>query len=325
MTNSVAIVGAGNIGSRHLQGLAAAKRVDRIYLVDPSDGALQTAAARWREAAGEDPREPVLLRDPSGLPADLRLLIVATTARFRRQALEGALDGRAPPFVLLEKFLFQAADDFGAAAALLERAGARTWVNTPRPIWPGYRELKAQLTDGEPLICRVSGPARASIASNTIHFIDLMAFLTGERRFDFAGTRLAADYDASRHAGGVEFFGRVAASTPGGSFFEFSVLADQKGPITVDLLAPGRRWLIRESQGRAFALSEANDWSYQESPFAVPFQSQLTGKVVDEILDTGTCGLTPYAASSELHLQLLDVYLQRLREDQPGIQACPIT
>ena len=44
-----AIIGAGQIGSRHLQALCQFEKPIRVDLVDPSDESLQTAQSRFEE------------------------------------------------------------------------------------------------------------------------------------------------------------------------------------------------------------------------------------------------------------------------------------
>ena len=44
-----AIIGAGQIGSRHLQALCKLESPARVALVDPSDESLQTASDRYIE------------------------------------------------------------------------------------------------------------------------------------------------------------------------------------------------------------------------------------------------------------------------------------
>ena len=53
-TARVAIVGAGNIGGRHLQALVLSERPLEVYVVDPSPGALGHAAARVDEVASNE-------------------------------------------------------------------------------------------------------------------------------------------------------------------------------------------------------------------------------------------------------------------------------
>ena len=46
---NIVIIGAGELGSRHLQGVLKSRGRFNVFVVDPSDSALQTANARAEE------------------------------------------------------------------------------------------------------------------------------------------------------------------------------------------------------------------------------------------------------------------------------------
>ena len=83
-TARVAIVGAGNIGGRHLQALVRSERPLEVYVVDPSPGVLRHAAARVDEAASNEHVSVRYLGELSKLPSTLDVAIVATTSKERR-------------------------------------------------------------------------------------------------------------------------------------------------------------------------------------------------------------------------------------------------
>ena len=71
----------------------------------------------------------------------------------------------------------------------------------------------------------------------------------------------------------------------------------------------------------------STDWKWERTSFEMPFQSQLTNILLDEILETGNCKLTPYEESAELHLHLLNnfiAFLRRIKNDN-SIDECLIT
>ena len=46
---SIAVIGAGEVGSRHLQALALLKRPVKIFVVDPSNESLRIAKERFQQ------------------------------------------------------------------------------------------------------------------------------------------------------------------------------------------------------------------------------------------------------------------------------------
>ena len=54
MPQSLLLVGAGQLGSRYLQGLVASDSELEITVVDPSSESLETAKLRWIAAGGDE-------------------------------------------------------------------------------------------------------------------------------------------------------------------------------------------------------------------------------------------------------------------------------
>ena len=84
MKYSLALIGAGNIGSRYLQGLAKCRRNLNITVVDPSPQALQLANERWKEVKGHNsPHRITFSQKTYPDHKCLDLAIVATSADIR--------------------------------------------------------------------------------------------------------------------------------------------------------------------------------------------------------------------------------------------------
>ena len=84
MTYTVLLVGAGQLGSRYIQGLVGAKCQLKITVVDPSISSLEMATARWIEAGGERCHHKIQWSDaiPSELKSvDLALIVTSSEGR----------------------------------------------------------------------------------------------------------------------------------------------------------------------------------------------------------------------------------------------------
>ena len=79
---TLALIGAGQLGSRYLQGLAGVERYAlRIWVCDPRGEARERAWDRWCEVGGEQsPHEVLLVEGGEELPEEIDLAIVETTA-----------------------------------------------------------------------------------------------------------------------------------------------------------------------------------------------------------------------------------------------------
>jgi predicted dehydrogenase len=324
--HTIAIIGAGAIGSRHLQALSRLTEPAEIWIVDPSHGARATARSRWDEVAGETQHRLNEVNATAVLPAEIDLGIVATTASTRCEAIVELLDTSRVSFLILEKFLFPRDADYETVASCLADAKTEAWVNCPRRLWPAWRDA-AKLLDGMgPLSFRVTASTRNPLATTAIHWLDLLAQLDPGQRFDLRSDRLRLLHDGSRHAGHIEFAGTLYGFSDTGATFEYTVYPIDDGPMLVEVFSPEVRLIVREFDERAWLSHVAQNWVWQEIDFPLAYQSALTDRAVEDLLAHGSCDLTPYRESSTLHRRLLRVFLDCYRADTgEDTDTCPIT
>ena len=175
---TVAVIGVGQLGSRHLQGLARVESVGRLIGVEPSADSLAVARERLADVRTEagDPIE--LVGSVADLPDRLDYVVVATSADVRRTVIEELLDGREVEHLLLEKVLFQRLADFDAVERLIQERGVSTRVDTARRAFPIYQQIRDYFTD-DPIVHMDVRGGDWGLACNAIHFLDLLSFLTG--------------------------------------------------------------------------------------------------------------------------------------------------
>lgn len=313
----ILLVGAGQLGSRHLQALALLDEPASIQVVDPSGESLETARQRWSEVGGHDDVE--FLMSMAGTAPEVDVAIVATAADVRRRAIETMLDRVRPSYAVLEKVLFQHPDDFDSVAGLFANKGTRAWVNCPRRMWPFYQELRSKVKP--PVHMDVTG-TNWGLACNAIHLIDLFAYLSGGKDY-FLTPAFDEGHMESKRAGFIELTGAVKADFGEAGEASIKSLASGETPFVIIIEDADHNWKIEEGNGKAMVFVK-NTGAGTEQEVRVPFQSQLTNIVVTQLLSDGECPLTPYGESWALHLPLLSAISDHLYG--PGkVDKCPIT
>lgn len=312
--NQLAIIGAGQLGSRHLQALAALDRTHHIFVVEPADACVERAKSRWGEVATATSPEVSWLRGIAELPPTLDVVIVATAADVRRAAIEELLARAKVRHLVLEKVLFQSVADYAPMARDIAVATATAWVNCPRRLWHFYTSLRARLA-GEVRLS-VTG-SRWGLGSSALHFLDLFAFLAG-------GDELAVDalhvtQISSFRAGFIELVGELAGHSAQGSF-AIASMATGEVPVLLEIACPQLRAIVREGEAKASVAAPSDGWTWREEVLEMLPQSRLTNRIAADLLATGTCGLTPLAASVRHHLAFLEPLARAL-----GVERCPIT
>jgi predicted dehydrogenase len=320
----LAIIGAGQIGSRHLQGLARLGRAAEVVLVDPNASALATARNHLAELAPPDSLRVRFAQSLEEIPRVVDIAIVATNSDVRRSVIEHLLGRATVGALVLEKVLFQRLDDYDAIAALLEARAVNAWVNCARRMWPIYNELTAELRGASRVDAIVSG-ARWGIGSNAIHFLDLVAMLAGEDTLGVSELDLDPESIASKRAGFREFTGTLRGNLARGSVTLSSHL-EGGAPPAIHVASDRLHCVVRERERTLVMANATTGWGWIERTIDAPLQSQLTHLLVAAIADTGTCPLTSFATSARIHKSLVAALLRHVnRGRQTPIEACPIT
>jgi predicted dehydrogenase len=309
----IVLVGSGGIGSRHLQGLKKLDRPAHVHIVDPSSVSLELATARWEEIDGGREQRLSTGHGFEGLPSAPDVVIVATTSSVRREVVEEVFRRSAPRHLVLEKFLFPSVKDFEVVGSLVHDAGCRAWVNTTRRLWQSYRQLGDELDTAHPVSLRVSAQLAHGLGSNSVHFLDLLSSLNGRPPGQLDGS-LLRPIPNERRRGNIEFEGAVHGYGPASDYFSYSVSPGTSAPLIVHITAGEQHFVIDESNQRILRNSTGEGQSWAISPFPTELQSDLTGPLVEELVDDGTCSLPTYEESTAIHLALLEVFLASYRK-----------
>ena len=286
---------------------------------------MDLARRRWDAAYGDADHELVILRSVDQLEGPLDIAIVATNSDVRRQVTEHLLERVTVRHLVLEKFLFQAPSDYERMSELARSSGTETWVNTARRMWPVYHELRESLDTEGPIALGVTATVSDGLGSNSVHFVDLFRFLTGRPIGVMEGS-LLKPCENQRRFGHIEFSGVVTGRSDLGDHFSFTSLARTGAPLLVSITSGTQHVIINESQGLLLIASQSSGWSWTSRDFVVPFQSQLTQLVAEQLVGQGSCPLPTLDEASSSHLVLLEAFLDSYRAHiDEGATSCPVT
>jgi hypothetical protein len=319
----VAVIGCGNIGSRALQALAKLDRPATIHVVDPVPASLARAQERVAELGSAAKAKIVYAESMAALPEAVDLALVATCADTRRATVEALLGRARVRSLILEKFLFQRADDYAAVGERLAKSGTRCWVNLVRRAWPGYRALKRQLGGDKRVEMQALGPD-FRLASNAIHYIDIYAYLTGSHVSDYDGAGIDREPMVSRRAEFRELSGILRGTGGEGRQITLASHRGSKLPFVIQFFTPALHWIVRELDRKAWCASAETGWAWREDDFPALDMSGMTGAYA-EIIDRGTSSLPTFEESAKDHLNLLAVYNRHWFGAEGARVACPIT
>lgn len=289
----VAIIGAGQLGSRHLQGLKVAASPLSITVVDSSQESLKIAKDRYEAVSAIGEKEILLTEDLNQLPATLDLAVVATSSKPRASIVRSLLNHSVVKNLILEKVLFTKLEDYDEIESLLKAKDVRCWVNCPRRMFGSYQKIKMNLSYSEPINMEYIGK-EWGLCCNAMHFIDVFMYLTGEDNYTIDTNGIEPEIIESKRNGYVEMNGTLSLTTLKGNSLKLTSSKTLQNTPYVDIKNGMNYIALDEIQGELTIEGKTEK-------VATPFQSQMTGLVADMIFSTGFCPLTPYEESARYH------------------------
>lgn len=323
----IAIIGAGQLGSRHLQALALMDRPTVLQVVDPSIQALNISRERFGQVQSDAKNilKVEYFSKIDELSDCLDVVVVATNANVRRSVIEELLKSKSVRYLILEKVVFQTSDDFAFVNALFEKEHVKAWVNCPRRMWPVYQRLQEKMQDAQFVDYRATG-SQWGLGCNSIHLLDHYAFLTKQTDFALFGDQLDAGFIASKRQGFIEFTGTLLGKAFRGGTIALTSYSLSETPFVIDIATDTFRCSLRELEGKILISEKTTNWKWKEEDFQVPYQSQLTHLAVQQILDTDQCDLPAYHESWKLHIPLLNLFSVHIKKTtMEDSKICPIT
>ena len=142
----IAVVGSGEIGSRHLQGLAKSKNKLSLYVVDSNNDSLELSKKRYNEIPNSL-NDIKFLNNISLLPSAIDIGIISTTSIHRKQLIESLLKISSIKYMILEKIVFQNVEDFDTVVKLFSKNNTKSWVNCNRRTFKIYQKIKEYIRD----------------------------------------------------------------------------------------------------------------------------------------------------------------------------------
>lgn len=318
MKKKVAIIGLGNIGQRHLQGIMNYSSQYDIYGVDNDSNKIQELRKQYRD-------DCVLLTTIEELPKSIDMVVVATASSVRRNVINSIIESDIDvSYMILEKVLFQNEDDYYWADEQFEKRKIKAWVNCVRRETPGYDILKSQLTDSKSFVFKVYG-SDWGLCCNGIHFLDAISFLADDADIILNDGGLELPIVDSKRVGFKECFGTLSGKA--GKCSGFSIECDKNDYVSTVVYIESEKFsiIIDEDKRKACIRNNEQPTGFELIDFEFPYVSELSGRIINDILTTGTCKLPSFQKSMEIHLKYIKMISSFLINNGLEVKECPIT
>jgi len=327
----VAIIGAGQLGSRHLQGVLKSSFEFDVYVIDPYASSLEVAQSRASEI--EHNHEINFEERITALPTEIDLVIVATNSDVRLSVLMQLLDKSKIGTLILEKVLFQSLHEYEEARELVQNTNTETFVNHARRMQALYQGIKSILEEFKDEVFDIDYyGANWGLGCNGLHLSDAISFLLNDSIEYYENRELDSEITESKRKGFVEFTGTLSGKTRNGHCFRITSRRTEDGlpsGISLTLNSPSVRISVMEGGTKPSIMVTRMKQGANSEVSTFPrmlFQSDLSKIIVEEVLSGRSMQLPTYEDAMANHKLFIESLLNHLNQSNiEKSNRCPIT
>lgn len=301
---TVIIIGAGELGRRHLQGTLKVERPILVTVVDPLQASLDLAQQAAQEIQlGHLKTHVRFEQNLVSIPPEPDVVIVSTSANVRLGVLRALYNECRPKTLLLEKLLFQDLSEYDQAALLMGEDIDRVWVNTARRVMQSHHKIKSFFADTTITGLTATG-GLWGMGTSLIHLVDLLDFYQPGPVLTVTTEALDDKILYSKRQGFREITGTLSGQL-GKARFSLTSSPQSTAPLRLFFEAHDRFCVIEEGAGRVIFGRSSSVAMVEEKKMRFDYISDTTKVVVTALLTDQPVNLPSYITSAALHQPLL--------------------
>lgn len=311
----VFIIGAGQLGSRHLQALKNVNQSLEVCIIDPSRKSLDVAKERYDSIQVRDKNEVSYHESIENIDCinKVDIVIIATNSNVRANVTFNLLNKFEVKTIIFEKILFQKREDYFTILKLLKSKSVNAYVNCCMRMMSFYNEIKTSFK-GSNFKYLVSG-SQYGLVTNLIHYIDHVCFLNQNTNYEADSRFLDKKLIKSKRNGFYELNGSFQVNFKNGTQGFFTCEPKGNSPILIQAYNDKLHFISKESERKVLISKAENDWKWEEIEFNIPYQSQLTTILIEDLFNDQSCSLPNYEESMKIHLPFLDSLLDFVNDN----------
>ncbi|SEQ17312.1 Oxidoreductase family, NAD-binding Rossmann fold [Lachnospiraceae bacterium NE2001] len=317
---NIVLVGVGALGKRHLSSILNTKLELNIYCYDINIRALDG----FEFDDKYNNKSVKMITSLEELPREVDFALFAMTSNSRREMFDRLINQTKVSNILFEKFLFQRIEDYEHVGNIIKKLGINAWVNCARRQMDCYQKLKSELSDAKEMRISISG-GEWGLACNAIHELDLISFLSDSDKLKIDSVELLPGLYDSKRKGYKEVYGTIRGSCGKCNSFSINCMKDTNVPDVLVISTDISQYYIIEGNNIKFSMRQNEGFEICKEQFDIPFQSQMTQFVLEDILLRKQSKLSSYFESSLLHIEFMKPLLAYFKNNGLEGEYCPIT
>jgi hypothetical protein len=317
----ILIVGCGNIGKRHLQSLLESKNnLYDITVVEPNKIAIHNTKSILPNSK-DFSHNLKWISNILDLTESYDFVIISTHASGRYFLIDQLLEMGNRRF-LIEKMVCQSTSEYNKILEAFNKFEAKGWVNTNLRYFLFYQKLVKYFSNKIPLTFVITGGEKG-LGSNAIHFVDLFLWFTNSNTITLNGDYLTNQLLQNKRSSNLVEFSGILSGKSNDSHISINFSSMFNNSIIIEIFNSEHHIRIDTDKTTVTKIRGLNNFNEN---FKFQHASELTKKIVNEIIETDTCDLPTLNDLYLVHFELFRIFnlhIKKLTNKQSDI--CPIT
>ena len=305
----ILLVGAGQIGSRYLEGLAKLNINFELIVIEPNLDSLNTAKSRWTSACVEGRDYNIKwLNKIQSQKYEMDLAIISTSSVDRYNIVKNVSETFLPKYWIMEKLLAQSKKEIDLIIKATDKSHG-AWVNISRRLNTWHKRIASEFNFKGPIKVIKTG-GLWGMACNSIHLIDLVCWWTGEKILSIDTDKLDKNWIKSKREGYFEITGEMTAKFSNGSSLILRSNKNFDNEFIKVYLRDNKEILINENEG--FLISPNG----KKSNGSLQLQSEITAPLIKKLILESNCELPTLNISAQQHSVFINSMLKHWNVSQ---------
>lgn len=307
MSPTILLFGCGNIGLRHFQSIIDLKYISNCYVIEKDLDRENEIKKKFKKEINKHKNKINFLNSINKVKTNfVDIIIVATNADVRYKVALQLIRKFSFNHMILEKVLFQKINDYIYFKKKINNLESKIWVNCNRRTAPYFQKLKKKIKNNLSKM-EIIG-SNWNLASNSIHFIDLFAYLISDTNLNININNLHKKTYVSKDSNYYELGGKIIINS---NHDNLLILIDSKNKnnkkkVELNITFDKKKLKILEYNGLVYINSSNLEKNKSSTEiYKMPLQSILTKKLIKDLMLNDTCDLPTFHDSAKLHLIMI--------------------
>ena len=287
------IIGGGNLGFRYAEGIFKIREKFKLTIIDKSHRRLEFLKQKLTPEISNSNNKLELLTEII-IPRQFDLAIVSTNSDVRFKIFNEYNNTHSIRYWILEKVLSPSLKELS-----LFPKNNNIWVNTFLRSLKLFSQIKNKISTNNVLI-EVTG-GNWGLACNAIHYIDLASWIFNKMPHSINNDNLLENWFPSKREGFFEINGVLLVKFSGDNNLMIKS-NDSKEELKIVLRDKTNTYTYNLISGDYQINMEKKD------SIPIPFQSDMTADIINEILESGNSSLAPIDESIFMHELLIKAF-----------------